>query len=245
MNLTGAANSTWTVGSGNTLGITSSNFNVSTTGVETLGTASSAGSLVLQDGSGHTVTFQSGGAQANSPVLSLPSSVAATDTFCLQTKANCSAGASSKSVTEIVAMSSTSTCSTPNSVASSDTAGADYVATGCAADTAIQTAINDVSTNYGGGIVYLEEGTYIITTQIDLKSNVTLEGAGPNTILKFKNSTNGSGVAIVSAGTGNPTNVIIKNLHLDGNKANQTSGCHVRPERQHIRFGAGRPCLGG
>ncbi len=223
LNLTGAANSTWTVGSGNTLGITSSNFNVSTTGAETLGTASSAGSLVLQDGSGHTVTFQSGGAQANSPVLSLPSSVAATDTICLQTKANCSSGASSKSVTEIVAMSSTSTCSTPNSVASSDTAGADYVATGCAADTAIQTAINDVSTNYGGGVVYLEEGTYIITTQIDLKSNVTLEGAGANTILKFKNATNAF-TDMLSASTGSPTRVVVKDLRLDGNLANQSSG---------------------
>ncbi len=220
LNLTGAANSTWTVGSGNTLGITSSNFNVSTTGVETLGTASSAGSLVLQDGSGHTVTFQSGGAQANSPVLSLPSSVAATDTFCLQTKANCSAGASSKSVTEIVAMSSTSTCSTPSSVASSDTAGADYVATGCTAESAINSAISALPAN--GGVVYLEDGTYIISSAITLPSNVTLEGAGGNTILELKNGLNTAVDMLYSSTTISKT--FIKDMTLDGNSSQQSSG---------------------
>jgi fibronectin-binding autotransporter adhesin len=89
--LSGGAASTISSGA-NTLAVTSSMFNISTLGALTLGGASQAGTLLLQDGAGHTVTLQAGGTQANSPVLSLPASVAATDTICLQTKANCGGG---------------------------------------------------------------------------------------------------------------------------------------------------------
>ncbi len=217
-NTNGASSLSLNAGTGG-ITATSTNFNVSS-GTTTLGSSSVAGSLVLQDGSGHTVTFQSGGAQANSPVLSLPSSVAATDTFCLQTKANCSAGASSKSVTEIVAMSSTSTCSTPNSVASSDTAGADYVATGCTAESAINSAISALPAN--GGVVYLEDGTYIISSAITLPSNVTLEGAGGNTILELKNGLN-TAVNMLYTST-YVSKTMIKDMTLDGNSSQQSSG---------------------
>ena len=55
------------------------------------GTTSTAGSLILQDGSAHSVSFQSA-TQANSLILNVPADTNATDTICLQTLANCGGG---------------------------------------------------------------------------------------------------------------------------------------------------------
>jgi hypothetical protein len=102
LNLTGAGNSTWSVGAGNTLAVTSQNFNVtgpgagtfaSTLAVQgasvTVGASALQGSLVLNDGSGgQTATIQSGNIGANT-IISIPAAVGTTDTFCLVTLANC------------------------------------------------------------------------------------------------------------------------------------------------------------
>lgn len=86
--------------------------------------------------------------------------------------------------------------------------------------TAIQAAI-DAAFAAGGGIVFLPEGT-CIASQILLKGNVVLVGAGKNiTILKQKDNSN---VNFVSAANTSITFYGIKNLTIDGNYANQTTG---------------------
>lgn len=57
----------------------------------TSGTSSQQGSLVLHDGNGQTATISVGSALAANTVLAIPTAVSASDTFCLQTLANCTA----------------------------------------------------------------------------------------------------------------------------------------------------------
>jgi len=69
----------------------------------------------------------------------------------------------------------------------------------------------------GGGIVYVPEGTYVVTGVI-LKSNVVLRGSGYNSVLKLKDTTTndvilGPGSEIVRSG--------VEYVRIDGNKANQ------------------------
>jgi parallel beta-helix repeat protein len=172
-----------------------------------------AGTLAFATGGGGKLTL-SPTSTASNFTITLPAS---TGTVCLDS-GTCNS-TYSKTATEIVAMGSTS-CTTPNSVASNDTSAADYVASGCSADTAISSAISALPA--GGGVVYLEEGTYIISSAITLPSNVTLEGAGANTILEFKNGLNTNISMLYSSSTVAKT--VIKDLTLDGNKANQSSG---------------------
>ncbi len=87
----------------------------------------------------------------------------------------------------------------------------------------------------GGGIVFFPAGTYITTTQT-LAANVSLVGAGLGaTTLKLKNGTNADLLsaqtgsinlaAVLNTGSvGTLLSFSIKDLTLDGNKANQTSG---------------------
>ena len=56
LNLTGATASTWSLGAGNALTVTSSNINLSS-GPLTLGSSTTAGSALLQDGSNHKLTL--------------------------------------------------------------------------------------------------------------------------------------------------------------------------------------------
>src|SRR5690606_23673462 len=48
---------------------------------------------------------------------------------------------------------------------------------------AIQTAI-DVARQKGGGVVFLPNGTYLVTASVAVKSNVTLMGEGRTSIIK-------------------------------------------------------------
>ncbi len=58
-------------------------------GTGTFGTTAQQGLFVLHDGNGQTATISMGSALAANTVLSLPTAVGATDTFCMQTLANC------------------------------------------------------------------------------------------------------------------------------------------------------------
>jgi hypothetical protein len=58
----------------------------------TIGGAAQQGSLVLNDGNGQTATMSVGSALAANTALAIPTAVGATDTFCLQTLANCVGG---------------------------------------------------------------------------------------------------------------------------------------------------------
>jgi len=77
----------------------------------------------------------------------------------------------------------------------------------------IQEAIDSLLAE--GGEVYLPEGTYIITAPITLPSNITLCGAGKSTILRCADNTDINILYAIDK-----TNITIKDLTLDGNKAN-------------------------
>lgn len=92
------------------------------------------------------------------------------------------------------------------------------------ADVAIQAAVASLPTN--GGSVYLMEGTYTIDTALLLNSNTTFTGAGRNsTIIKLKSAYNASiNLFNIDSGFNYRNNIVIKDLTIDGNKANQTAG---------------------
>lgn len=91
------------------------------------------------------------------------------------------------------------------------------------ADAAINAALAALPA--GGGTVYLMEGTYTIDTTIALTTGDILEGAGHGTIIKLKNGINANINAVsVSGLSPNQYRVAVRNMLLEGNKANNTSG---------------------
>ncbi len=97
---------------------------------------------------------------------------------------------------------------------------ADYVATG----TGDQATINSALTAAAGGKIYLAEGTYLLSAAISVPNNTTLAGAGSGTVISIPNAQNGSYSMIVNTDTSTGTNVTIRDLKIDGNSSNQTSG---------------------
>lgn len=83
--------------------------------------------------------------------------------------------------------------------------------------TALQNAI-DALTN--GGKIFIRTGTYIISDKITLKSHITLQGEGNSTVLKLGDNVNKTLIYLDS----NAKYCAIKDLKLDGNKDNNTSG---------------------
>lgn len=79
--------------------------------------------------------------------------------------------------------------------------------------TDIQSAIDDLPS--GGGVVYIKEGTYTLTSSIDLVDNLLIVGAGPSTILQLT-STVVNGVMNFAAAT----NVTVRDLRVDINSLN-------------------------
>lgn len=109
------------------------------------------------------------------------------------------------------------------------------VCNGVADDTAaVQAAIDAVATAGGGGIAF--PAGICLTGQLTMKSRVTIQGAGVDvTILKLKNGTNATLLksldwdTLVGSLKETPelrgTNYIgLRDITLDGNKANNTSG---------------------
>jgi parallel beta-helix repeat protein len=83
------------------------------------------------------------------------------------------------------------------------------------------TVINNAITstyNAGGGIVHLKPATYVCNSRLYMNNNVELEGEGYGTILRAKDGYNTYSILIA-----NNYGCKIRNLQLDGNKANQTS----------------------
>lgn len=97
---------------------------------------------------------------------------------------------------------------------------ADVVLTG----TADQTLINTALTAAAGGTVYILGGTVSVTGSISMPNNTTLSGAGAGTIITVPNAQNGSYNIITNTDTTTGTQVNIRDLFLDGNSSNQTSG---------------------
>ncbi len=97
----------------------------------------------------------------------------------------------------------------------------EYGATTGSADNAaaIQSAIDAVATD-GGGVIFIPRGTWI-TGPIVMKTGVTVAGEGYNSILKLKN---GSNAHMFTLATASEKWTGFRDVRLDGNKANQTSG---------------------
>jgi parallel beta-helix repeat protein len=101
-----------------------------------------------------------------------------------------------------------------------DNANADFMCTGTDDQNTINNAINSLPAS--GGSIYLREGTYILSDDIIIsKSNVSIVGAGASTVLKIKDSKNADMYVIFSSAN---VNLLIQNLRIDGNRANQTAG---------------------
>lgn len=79
----------------------------------------------------------------------------------------------------------------------------------------IQTAINSLPAS--GGEVYIPAGSYIISSAITLNDNILLRGAGRSTILTLTNNASAN-TNVISVTSKN--NIHIKDLCIDGNKAN-------------------------
>lgn len=129
------------------------------------------------------------------------------------------AQARSRTATVVVAASNSST---------KGKQAADYVCDGVADDVEINAAIAQVATL--GGKVSLFEGTFNIASSINITaSNIVLEGQGMGTVLRLADGANTS--VIVATGSTQTTPYYIyydsiKNLRIDGNKANQTGISH-------------------
>lgn len=105
--------------------------------------------------------------------------------------------------------------------------------------TAIQAAIDYLSTTFGGGIVQFPAGV-MVANQIILKSGVILQGQGANaTELRLGNGANvdfikslnfdtltGSNLWLVSSGMQHGLG--LKDLRINGNKANQSAGDGIK-----------------
>ncbi|MFC1658223.1 right-handed parallel beta-helix repeat-containing protein [Candidatus Omnitrophota bacterium] len=112
---------------------------------------------------------------------------------------------------------------------SKDTTRADYVCDGTSDEEQIENAIQDLETT--GGTILLLEGTYNISSTINIAasdttalSNISLVGSGNSTKLFLTNSANCDLIQIGDGGTTTVTGVVIANLQIDGNRANNTSG---------------------
>jgi parallel beta-helix repeat protein len=99
-----------------------------------------------------------------------------------------------------------------------DKSRADYVCDGIDDQETINSAISAISST--GGTVLLLEGTYIITGSINLVSNIALVGQGSGTLIKVPDILNIDELPVIYGY--NVSRVLIANLRIDGNKANQT-----------------------
>jgi polygalacturonase len=93
---------------------------------------------------------------------------------------------------------------------------------------AIQAAID------AGGRVFFPAGTYIVGATLNIKTNVTLAGTGMGTVLKAANSLNAN--LISTTGASQIFFAGIRDMRLDGNKANNTSGITLLLRQAHTWY---------
>ncbi|MBY0020725.1 right-handed parallel beta-helix repeat-containing protein [Paenibacillus polymyxa] len=80
--------------------------------------------------------------------------------------------------------------------------------------------LNQLISSIPGGIIHFPAGTYIIGDTIRIKSDIVIQGSSVDaTIIKLMNATNKT--MLDASGS---KNVTIRNLTVDGNSLNQTSG---------------------
>jgi len=101
----------------------------------------------------------------------------------------------------------------------------DFGPTGTADDAAtLQAAINAAAAV--NGVVYIPAGTYIVGTSLLVNATVSLVGEGKYTsIIKVKNNTNIFAFTLAAGGGATQlSSVHMRNLCIDGNNTNQTTG---------------------
>jgi len=118
---------------------------------------------------------------------------------------------------------------------------ADYVADG----TADESEINSALTAASGGNVYLFKGTYNLAAAISVPNNTSLAGAGAGTVLTIPNAQNGSYAMITNTDASTGTGVTVRDLAIDGNKANQSSGGMNGIFFDHMGGGSGSSARAG
>ena len=119
--------------------------------------------------------------------------------------------------------------------------GADYVCDGTADDVEWQAAL-DACHAAGGGSVLAVGTTFNFAQQVTVGNDISIEGDSVGTIVKWANSVgNNIGLFQKRLDVSNPTNFVMFNLTLDGNKANQTNTQHglnlngfVRPRIERV-----------
>ena len=114
------------------------------------------------------------------------------------------------------ARSATRTVAASNSI---DKINVDYVCDGVDDQVEINAAITALGAT--GGTVMLLEGQYNITGSINLATLTTLMGQGAGTVLRVPNGFNAN-LNVISAVSIN--RVIVADLRIDGNRANQAAG---------------------
>lgn len=95
------------------------------------------------------------------------------------------------------------------------TENADYITDGTDDDVQINEAMTEIASN-GGGRVLIKEGTYQISDEILVPSNVIIEGVGYGT--KLQRKTGSTDYLVNIFGIYSKDNVRITNLHIDSQK---------------------------
>lgn len=96
-----------------------------------------------------------------------------------------------------------------------------WYADGAADDVQIQAALTYTS-GLGGGLVFIERGTYDMTAAVDVAADVKLQGCGVDTVLRLTNNftpgASGDGAPVHLTGA----KAEVCHLTIDGNNGNQT-----------------------
>src|SRR3990172_9255204 len=98
---------------------------------------------------------------------------------------------------------------------------ADYLCDGTADDVDLNAAIAAA----GGGKVMLSEGLFTITGQMTPVSGVTGEGVGWSSVFQIADSSPSVDAVFEDATDGSASDWILRDIAIDGNKANVTTSC--------------------
>ena len=104
-----------------------------------------------------------------------------------------------------------------------ETGRTDYLGTD--ASSVIQAAIDSLGPS--GGIIWIKEGTYVISSTVKVSGNVTLSGVGFATKLVLADFADQKVIANKHAEDYVDRNIVITNLQIDGNGAKQTPEAQV------------------
>ena len=99
--------------------------------------------------------------------------------------------------------------------------GLDYLSNywycdGTADDVQLLEAVAYVNTTFGGGSVYVEAGSYILTSRIPVHDKISIIGTGDST--RFNKNFNGTEVFLVTSVGSGGEGQILQNFMIDGNK---------------------------